>query len=209
MKTSRILRILSLLAFLLLIAPFYDSCNGERMKKAQSNSEAVSDSTMVVINPIVKNKIENITIGPENMGNQEEPFFYEKAYEFIDDEDSENAFEFAKVSIDGILEFNFTEFKKGLKEEGYGIVFFELKNFCFVLIIIVTLLVFIFSIKGRNRVYKLSKINLILLLITIICLFLEGLFETMTQIKWGYYAFITTNILIFYYSKQPLKQHNL
>ncbi|MGC4039834.1 MAG: hypothetical protein QM710_03315 [Flavobacterium sp.] len=40
MKTKRLLRVLSLLGFILLIAPFYDSCNGERMlKMADTNAE--------------------------------------------------------------------------------------------------------------------------------------------------------------------------
>ena len=204
MKTNRLLRVLSLLAFLLLMAPFYDSCNGHRMKEAEAVDAVVADTTAVEVDntkidstEIAKTEIDTINNSVENY----ELSFVDKAYESIDDDDSENAFEFAKLSIDSILEFNFKDFKKGVKDEGYGVVFFELKNFCFILIVVITLLIAVFSFKNSQRVYKLSKYNLVLLLITIICLFLEGLFETISQIKWGYYAFIITNLIIFYYSK--------
>jgi hypothetical protein len=204
MKTNRLLRVLSLLAFLLLMAPFYDSCNGHRMKEAEAVDAVAADTTAVEVDntkidstEIAKTEIDTINNSVENY----ELSFVDKAYESIDDDDSENAFEFAKLSIDSILEFNFKDFKKGVKDEGYGVVFFELKNFCFILIVVITLLIAVFSFKNSQRVYKLSKYNLVLLLITIICLFLEGLFETISQIKWGYYAFIITNLIIFYYSK--------
>lgn len=204
MKTNRLLRVLSLLAFLLLMAPFYDSCNGHRMKEAEAVDAVVADTTAVEVDntKIDSTKIDSTEI--DTINNSVENYelsFVDKAYESIDDDDSENAFEFAKLSIDSILEFNFKDFKKGVKDEGYGVVFFELKNFCFILIVVITLLIAVFSFKNSQRVYKLSKYNLVLLLITIICLFLEGLFETISQIKWGYYAFIITNLIIFYYSK--------
>ena len=204
MKNNRLIRVLSLLAFLLLMAPFYDSCNGHRMKEAEAVDAVAADTTAVEVDntkidstEIAKTEIDTINNSVENY----ELSFVDKAYESIDDDDSENAFEFAKLSIDSILEFNFKDFKKGVKDEGYGVVFFELKNFCFILIVVITLLIAVFSFKNSQRVYKLSKYNLVLLLITIICLFLEGLFETISQIKWGYYAFIITNLIIFYYSK--------
>lgn len=207
MKTNRMLKVLSLLGFLLLLAPFYDSCNGGRLRRvADANAEPMCDTTAVEtdtvkIDTVVVNKMDVDTIS--NSVAVEETPFYEKAYEFIDDDNSENAYEFAKLNIDCILEFNYKEFKKGIKEkDGYKGFFFQLKNFSFVLICIVTLLIFIFSFKNTQRVHKLSKANLILLFITVICIFLEGLFETISQIKWGYYAFIITNLLIFYYSKR-------
>jgi uncharacterized membrane protein len=193
-----------LLGFLLLLAPFYDSCNGERIHRiANSNTEDVVDSITVEKDSIStdsaeisKTEVDTINNLVENW----EPTFIEKAYDIVDDDNSENAFEFAKLSADSILEFNFKDFKKDNKEK-YEAIFFNLKNLCFLFIVIITFLIAVFSFKNSNRVYKLSSINLILLLITIICLFLEGLFETISQIKWGYYAFIITNALIFYYSK--------
>ena len=197
---------LSLLGFLLLIAPFYDSCNGERLGRvADANPEAVFDSTAVQIDRTELNKT-NFDAINDSLAVDETPF-YKKAYEFIDDEDSENAFEFAELNINCILEFNYKEFKEGVKKkDGYKGVFFQLKNFSFVLICIVTLLIFFFSFINIKKVHKLSKANLILLFITVICLFLEGLFEDISQIKWGYYAFIVTNLLIFYYSKKSKSQ---
>jgi hypothetical protein len=204
MKTTRLLRVISLLGFLLLMAPFYDSCNGRGMKQADTNADAAVDSTAVVTDSIaidsieiVKTEADTITSSVENY----ETPIWEKAYDIVDDDDSENAFEFSQMSINSIMEFNFREFKKGIKKDGTGGLFFVLKNFCFLLIVITTLLIVVLSFKNNSRIHKFSKLNLILLLITIICLFLEGLFETISQIKWGYYAFIIINLLIFYYSK--------
>ena len=208
MKTNRLFRVLSLLGFLLLMAPFYDSCNGHRMKQADANAEATIDSTAVETDSILidstetaKTEVDTINNSVENY----EPSFADNAYEFIDDEDSENAFEFAKVSLDTILDFDYEGLKKELKEGKYGIIFFELKNFTFILIVIVTLLILILSFENGRLVRKFSKLNLILLLITVFSLFLEGTFEQINQIKWGYYVFIITNLLIFYYSKRHSK----
>ena len=208
MKTNRLFRVLSLLGFLLLMAPFYDSCNGHRMKQADANAEATVDSTAIETDSISIDSTEIANTEVDTINNSVENYeisFAEKAYEFIDDEDSENAFEFAKVSLDTILDFDYEGLKKDLKEGKYGIIFFELKNFTFILIAIVALLTLIFSFKNNLKVHKLSRLNLILLLITLVCLFIEGTFEQINQIKWGYYVFIITNLLIFYYSKRHSK----
>jgi hypothetical protein len=207
MKTTRLLRVLSLLGFLLLLAPFYDSCNGERMHRiADARAEAavdstavVKDSTLIDSTEICNTEVDTINNSVENC----EPSFVEKTYDFIDDDNSENAFEFAKISVDNFLERDYIAFKKDTKKEKdlYKVFFFNLKNFCFVMICLITFLIFIFSFAKCKWLHKLSRLNLILILITVICLFMGGLFETISQIKWGYYAFITTNLLIFYYSK--------
>lgn len=135
--------------------------------------------------------------------------FFVKLYEFIDAKDSENAFEFA--SFNSIyLDQTFDEFKKsitkGISENDYGGFFYGLKNFSFLLIIIITFLVLLVSFT--NKIYVLRKftiINLILLMITILCLFLEGLFETINQIKWGYYLFLIVQILLFYFLNKKIK----
>lgn len=214
MKTTRLLRVLSLLGFLLLIAPFYDSCNGERMHRiVDANAEAIVDSTAVKIDSTLIDSTEICITEVDTINNSVEnfePSYVEIMYDFIDDDNSENAFEFAKISIDNILEFDYKAFKKDTKKEKdlYKVFFFHLKNFCFVLICIITFLIFIFSFKDSKWRYNLSRLNLILILITVICLFFEGLFETITQIKWGYYAFIITNLLIFYYSRKALNRQN-
>jgi hypothetical protein len=204
MKTTKTLRWLSLLGFLLLMAPFYDSCNGQRMKQIDSVDAQAADTTVVEVDTVNIDTTEISKVQIDTVSNSVENYvsiFYQ-AYEFIDDDDSENAFEFAKVNIDDIVEFNFKVFKKDLKDEGYKIIFFQLKNLCFSFIVLVTIIGLLFSFtKKTNWIYNLSITNLILLAITIICIFLEGLFEDINQIKWGYYAFILTNQLLFYYSK--------
>lgn len=213
MKTKRLLRVLSILGFLLLIAPFYDSCNGHRMKQADATAEPTVDSTAVVMDStktdsteIANVEVDSATTSVENNALS----FAGKAYEFIDDEDSENAIEFATISIDCISDFNQQDLKNiTQKKDGHWGIFFQLKNFCFLLIVVTTFLILICSFKNERLAHKFSTLNLILLLITIICLFLEGLFETISQIKWGYYTFIISNLLIFYYSKMALKSQVL
>jgi hypothetical protein len=205
MKTTKTLRLLSLLGFLLLLAPFYDSCNGQRMKQIESVDAEAADTAVVEVDTlkidtteISKVQIDTISNSVENY----EPSIFYEAYEFIDDDDSENAFEFAKTNINAFFEFDYKEFKAELKKEGCKVIFFQLKNLCFSFIVLVTIMILLFSFfKKINWIYKLSIANLVLLVITIICIFQEGLFERFQQIKWGYYAFIITNLLIFYYSK--------
>ena len=212
MKTTRLLRVLSLLGFLLLLAPFYDSCNGEQMHRiADANAEVTKDTTAVENDSIVIDSTDINKTEIDTMITVEtyEESFFSKAYNFIDDDNSENAYEMARLTV-VYFDTPFNEFikdiKSGIKKNDYKGFFFGLKNFCFLSIVIITLLILIFSFKNVNRIYKLSRLNLVLLLITVICLFLEGLFETISQIKWGYYAFILTNLLIFYYSRKSQKK---
>lgn len=201
MKTTKRLRLLSLLGFLLLMAPFYDSCNGQRMKQIDSvDAQAAVEVDTVNIDTTEISKVQIDTVS-NTVENYEPSIFYE-AYEFIDDDDSENAFEFAKININAFFEFDYKEFKTELKKEGNKVFFFKLKNLCFSFIVLVSIMILLFSFfKKINWIYKLSIANLVLLAITVICIFLEGLFEDINQIKWGYYAFLATNMLLFYYSK--------
>ncbi len=128
MKTNRLLRVLSLIGFLLLIAPFYDSCNGQRMHRvADANAEVTIDTTAVEIDSTAIDSTEVANAETDTVTNsvgKYEESFLDKAYEFIDDDGSENVFEFASISYDTILEFNYNELKKGIKEEGYGVIFY-------------------------------------------------------------------------------------
>ena len=207
MKQVRRLRVLTLFAFLLLIAPFYDHCNGHRMKKAEEATEEVAiDTTIVETDSVIIDSNEINKVAVDTVTNSVEVIeipIYVKIYEFIDDNNSENAFEMASL-IENYFDTPFKEFiknsKSGISKNDYRGLFFGLKNLCFLLIVINTFLMFILSFTKIVVLHKLSKLNLILLSITVICLFLEGLFETISQIKWGYYAFIITNLLILYYS---------
>ena len=64
MKSIRTLRLLSLFGFLLLIAPFYDQCNGHGMKKVEeAPAVEVIDTTAVVIDTtaVETSKVKNNT----------------------------------------------------------------------------------------------------------------------------------------------------
>lgn len=213
MKTIISLRALSLLGFLLLIAPFYDSCNGHGMKKCEVPAEGeiavCIDSTMVE-EPVNEINDSIVEIPNESIKEvEEEKNCLEKAYDFVDDDNSQNAFELAYLN-EGYFKNGFKDFineiKTAFQDEDYEVFFFILKNTSFFFIIIMTTLLLIFSfLKRFKSIFKLSKINLILLIITIICIFLEGMFEEISQIKWGYYTFIVVQIGIFYLSRKALK----
>lgn len=210
MITTHLLRILSILGFLLLFAPFYDSCNGKRMKKADANAEAVADS--VIVDSIGNEQIElaktNKVISNEH--EMDVKPFYILLYGYIDDEDSENAFELAKLNTDVIFKFDFKEFKDGIKESGTGFIFFHFKNLCFSFIVLFMSLIFVLSFSKKvNWIYSLSIINLFLLVISLVCLFLEATFEHIRQIKWGYYAFIMVSIVIYIKSRAYIKAQSI
>lgn len=95
MKSIRTLQLFSLVGFLLLIAPFYDQCNGSRMKKEEATVEEVTvDTTAVEMLDIEKN---NSIVEKDSIINTEKyrPSIFQNIYVFIDDSNSENAFEIA------------------------------------------------------------------------------------------------------------------
>lgn len=222
MKSIRALRLLSLLGFLLLMAPFYEQCTGKKAEEAPV-AEAI-DTTAVVIDttavetPSVKNNTP-ILVEKENRINadsiteikRKETPFYVKAYEFVDDRETLNAYEFA-VNSKCLFEGSFSELKKdikeGIKENNYSGFFCYLINFCFLLIILFSISIFILSFFNRVKlICKFSKINLVLLLITIVCILLfDPFFETYKQFKWGYYAFTLVQIGIYYSSKLQISK---
>lgn len=88
MKSTSLLRVMSLFGFLLLIAPFYDQCNEKGMKskkaeEAETSAIDAKDSTQVQKTE-VKEEI--------NLNLEKEPFLT-RAYEFIDDEETQNTYE--------------------------------------------------------------------------------------------------------------------
>ena len=184
MKTTRLLRVLYLLGFLLLFAPFYDSCDGKYFRKMNNDGTEVKKT------------------------------FSEKVYKVIIDEQSTNGFELAGLSYYAISECTYTELKRDIsvafkKKDWYrnmGI----FVSFIFDFIIIISLSIFIVSFTKKIKLLnKLELVNIILVLITYLYIILfESSFEHFRQIKWGYYAFILTNVLIFYYSKKVITTQN-
>ena len=213
MKPVCVLRLSSLLGFLLMMAPFYDQCNGHGMKKAEPVVATTLIDTTAVETPSVKNN-KPFLVEKEQIINKDftskikrkETPFYIKAYKFIDDENNQNAFELADMSR-AYFEGSFAEFKeelsKDFKKHKYDGLSLFIRSFSFVFIVITSFFILILSFLGRIKgVYKLSSVNIFLIVITLICiLFFDSLFETYKQIKWGYYAFITVQLAIYYTSK--------
>lgn len=205
MRTISATRVLSLLAFLLLIAPFYDHCNGKFIGKDNSKSaEKKIDSTGSIqtqnTDSITK-KVAVVVNDSIHVIEKDRIPFYESAYDFIDDPESENAFEiagFAKI----YFETPFKEFKinvqNGIQKRDFKGFFFHIKVISFLGIVVTTFLMLLLSFTDKKTIlYKLSKLNLILLGLSIICTFLDGIFENFSQIKWGYYVFTLLQIVIF------------
>jgi hypothetical protein len=217
MKSVRTLRLLSLLGFLLLIAPFYDQCNGHGMRRAEAPVEAPVVDSIAVDSPESKinNAIEANDVVKDSIVNAEksEIPLYHKVYEFIDDEDNQNAFELAEIST-AYFEGSFSKFKeelsKDFKKHKYDGLSLPIRSFSFVFIIFITFLILILSFSKRIKwVYKLAIANITFILITLICiLFFDSLFETYKQIKWGYYAFTLVQIAIWYTSKPQISIAN-
>lgn len=201
MKITFTLHFFCIIAFLLLFCPFYDSCNGKGMKEKAAEVTEAASTLETNPNPIITEVEKPI---PE----VEQPFL-NSIYEFIDDGATQNALEFAWLTVD-FFEVSFQEFKADIKKSvtknDFSILFFWLKNFAFLLISIFTFLNVILCFTSKlTFVYRFSKWNMILLLVTIICVFLEGFFEQLSQIKWGYYCFFINSIVIFYLSKKLQK----
>lgn len=168
MKTIRLIRMLSLLGFLLLFAPFYDSCD----KKDELQK------------PEEKNVIKIIDTSPFT------------------------GFEIAGFTYIAIENSTFKEFKeefpKSFQNKGWYKDLGLFISFLFDFIVLISFSLFILSFfKKQNLITKLALTNCILIIITFLyIIFLESSFEHIRQIKWGYYAFIIANLLIFYYSKK-------
>lgn len=196
MASNRIVRVLSIFGFLLLMAPFYDSCNGRGFKKEVAIEEvpSIEADTIVFANDTVS-KVP----------------FYQKGYDFIDDSKNENAFELAyisKVVFDDPFDKLIKDIKKEFSQRKFEIVFFIIRSFSFVLLVFFSLATLVLAqIKRYWWVWKLSLANLILIVITFCCIvFSDPLFETFRQIKWGYYVFTIVQILILYFSKKKLQE---
>lgn len=195
MRSIHSLRVLSLLGFLLLMAPFYDACS-ERKGERKGLFVKSYDLFNVDGTPVIKS-------------------FSEKVYEVVVDELSFSGFEIASLSYDGFQDVTFKELKnelqKALQEKdlyrNLGIIISFIFDFIFLFSFSMIVLSFTKKMKFLN---KLALTNSILILITLLyIIILESSFEHWSQIKWGYYAFTMVQILIFVLSKKIVKQNQL
>ena len=219
MKSIRTLRLLSLLGFLLLMAPFYRECGKavEAPPEERIDTTAVVIDTTAIVTPAIKNN-NPILVEKENSINtdsiteikRKETPFYVKAYEFVDDRETLNAYEFVISSL-GLFEGSFSDFKKGIKknikENDYGMFIIHFRNFSFLFIILFSISILILSFLNRVKlIHRFSIIILVLLFFTIICLIVLPFFTSYKQFKWGYYAFTLVQIGIYYISKLQISK---
>lgn len=183
MKTTKKLRLLSLLGFLLLMAPFYDSCENRKNGFLKSYDEYDANGKLI------------------------EKTFFQNIYNVVVDELSFNGFQIASFSIYGVQDLTFKEFKaevsKAFKQEGWYKDLGMIISFIFDVIIVISFGLILLTFSNKTRLLnKLALTNTILIILTLLYIvFLENSFEHWRQIKWGYYAFVFTNVLIFHYSK--------
>ncbi|WP_395633340.1 hypothetical protein [Flavobacterium sp.] len=191
MKTTKKLRLLSLLGFLLLMAPFYDSCENRKNGFVKSYDEYDANGK-----PVEKTFLQNV-------------------YNVVVDDLSLNGFQIASFSIYGVQDLTFQEFKtevsKAFKQEEWYKDLGMVISFVFDIIIVISFGLILLTFSNKTILLnKLALTNTILIILTLLyIILLESSFEHFRQIKWGYYAFIITNVFIFYYSKLALKRQNL
>ncbi len=208
MKSIVSLRFLCVLSFLLLISPFYDSCNGHGMNKVEEKAVKAPAVNQYSEN-VSENKLEIIN---NSIGEVEKPEknFLETIEDFIDDGDSQNAYEIGAMSwiiFTCGFECQINGLKSSIKDNDFKELFYGLTNISFVFIVIFTFAQLIVCFTKKTKLLnKLSFLILIFLAIAIICIPFDGLFKEITQIKWGFYCFIVVNGLIFYFSKRFLEK---
>jgi hypothetical protein len=179
MKTNRLLRVLSLFGVLLLMAPFYDSCDGHYFHKINTS-----------------NGKEVITEKP----------FTQKVYDIVVDDEAFNAFQIASLSYYAIKESTFTEIKndvaKSVEKKSWYKDIEILVSFFFDVVILLSFFLLFLSFTKRNTVFeKVALVNLVLIVLTLCyIIFLDNSFKHFSQIKWGYYAFILNSGCLYYFA---------
>lgn len=212
MRKAGWIRVLSIIAFLLLLAPFYDQCGSSRMRKETESTEivAVMDSSIVETHEII-NAEEISTDTVSEVVEEEEATFIQKAYDFFDDSNNENAFELALMGSCYLEPDYLINIREAYREEQQrdtggnpsNAFVLPLREICIVFIILVTLVHLILSFVKRNDwAYKLSIVNLNLMAISLMLIFLfDDFFKNFSQIKWGCYMFIISQITLLKLSK--------
>jgi hypothetical protein len=159
MKTSRLLRLLSLLGVLLLMAPFYDSCDGNYLHeiKTMNQKEVIAEKS-----------------------------FKQKVYDIVVDDQSFNAIQIASLSIFALKEATIADvmndIAKSVKQKDWykdiGVVF----SFLFMVVILLSFSLLILSFTQRYLLFKkVALVNLVLIVLTICSiLFLEKSFELLS-----------------------------
>jgi|GEM_PF-1081365 len=228
MNAKSSLRILSVVGFLFLVAPFYRQCVGVKMEEAPAEEapvtgEVVPQGTDSIAfakrNDLIQKEMvlqfEKDSVAAIKTQDSIEKFTpsYQKIYQKIDDETNENAFEMA---------YQFFDFSKVIfsDPQRYWKEFHERKHEtkatyiarpiwlgCFLFIVLFTLISLIASFTKKTRmVLQMAKWNIILLFLALGCIFLDCWFEEITQVKWGYYAFTMVQIAIALVSQKLLNE---
>lgn len=191
---KQIIRLLSILGFLLLFAPMFQQCVGV-MKEVS------------VEEPLVDIKVSEFKESTDSISIQSSDDLYkkdskhEKADDFFkifDSSKSSNAFEYTKLFYDfnkDLLVKNETFNKKDL--------LIYLQTFMIALLVINQIVIVFLSFFKKTKYFKkLIIANLIFLFVGLICFIFQSTFETYTQIKYGFYLLIIHHSYFLYYLKR-------
>lgn len=220
MAVSGSLRVLSLLGFLLLFAPFYQQCVGMKQTEAPAEEASVTEEAVPIVEEMdsitlahkqdsIQKAVEmqfvmdsiNAVKSQDSLGRVTP--FYKKIYFAIDDESNENAYEMGYEFLDyfGMICTNpekyWKEFKESEKEQKATYIVRPIWLGAFGLIVLFTFIILIAAFsKKAKMVYRMARLNVVLLFLALGCIFLDCWFEKIDQIKWGYYAFTIVQILM-------------
>jgi hypothetical protein len=194
---KQIIRLLSILGFLLLFAPMFQQCVGV-MKEV-----SVEESAIDIKVSEFKESTDSISIQ-----SSEDVFKgvskHEKVADFFkifDSSESTNAFEYTKLFYDfniDLLFKNETFSKKDL--------LIYLQTFMISLLVLnQILIVFLSFFEKINKLKKLIITNIIFLFIGLLCFILQSTFETYMQIKYGFYLLVMHQIYFLFYLKRNYK----
>lgn len=197
MGANMLLRSISVLTFLLLVAPFYDHCNGQRMKmKEERRVEVVTFDSLALDSTRVNPVREQIQSSLKTKSPDEN--LLETLFKEIDDPDSESAFEMAKLGTDFIV-MVFTDLDAGDWDEflaqsfskKIGTIAFYSQLLAFVFIVPLCLLCAILSFTRFRKTHcRFLAALSIFIAIAVLSLAFDRLLEDIRQIKWGYYVFV-------------------
>jgi hypothetical protein len=201
MKIQNIIRILAGLSFLIFFCPFYQTCSDKSMlKKTQGKEitvekasdkdsitpEKIHTETNVVIDPVTKNSTDIEQKAKDDLNESRERYTlngYGMGYYIL----MPDAGEF---KLKDLLDVQFYAF------------------FSYIIIMILSTLIFAFSFRGKYKAIKiLSFLNILLAIGSMAIFYFEGGLDDPAQIKFGYYLFLMNSIAIIAFCNRTIKRN--
>ncbi|NUY79682.1 hypothetical protein HUK80_02145 [Flavobacterium sp. MAH-1] len=224
MNRQNQIRILSWAAVLLLFAPMYRQCNGGRSNPEKPAEEAYPVEQVEAINEDslsaseidslekLKQTVESQLVECPPYQEENEKTQTEIVLEFAEHYmldpfrvyDGDNAYEMAYYGaleiwnyLSDIQKSN-ADFRKESAKSKQISICQTLRFVSFFVIVFQTWLVAIFVDRRKKLGMRLMYSNMVFLAIAIVTIFPDPWFETWNQIKWGFYAYIAIQLVLFF-----------